>query len=182
MLGLPRGGVPVAAAVARALGGTLDVLVVRKLGTPLNPELAMGAIASGGGIVLDDDVIASLRISRSELNAVVERERDELERREAAYRGGRPPPVMQDRDVILVDDGIATGSTMLVAVLAIRELDPASITVAVPVAPPDSIDRLSSIADHVEVVMRPTPFFAVGTWYTDFTQTTDEEVKQLLAA
>lgn len=171
-----------AAAVADAIGGTLDVLVVRKLGTPMNPELAMGAIASGGGLVLDDEIIASLRIGRSDVAAVVEHERAELERREIAYRGGRPPLDVEGRDVILVDDGIATGSTMLVAVRAVRELAPASITVAVPVAPPSSVDRLAAVADHVEVVSTPEPFFAVGTWYSDFTQTTDEEVQRLLAA
>lgn len=182
VLGLPRGGIPVAAAVADAVGGSLDVIVVRKLGTPANPELAMGAIGHGGGLVLDEHLIASLGISPAQVRDVVTRERDELERRERIYRGDRAPVAIRDRDVVLVDDGIATGSSMQAAIDVVDRAAPASVTVAAPVAPASSIRRLESRADHIEILMSPEPFVAVGMWYRDFTQTTDDEVRTLLAA
>lgn len=179
VLGLPRGGVPVAAAVAEALDAELDIIVVRKLGTPRNPELAMGAIGSGGGLVLDDGLIASLGVTPEQVQDTVVRERAELERREDLYRSGRPTVELEGRTVILVDDGIATGSSMQVAVEMVARRDPASITVAVPVAPTTSLDQFT--ADHVVAVATPEPFFAVGAWYVDFGQTSDGEVRAILA-
>lgn len=179
VLGLPRGGVPVAAAVAEALDAELDIIVVRKLGTPRNPELAMGAIGSGGGLVLDDGLIASLGVTPEQVQDTVVRERAELERREDLYRSGRPTVELEGRTVILVDDGIATGSSMQVAVEMVARRDPASITVAVPVAPTASLDQFT--ADHVVAVATPEPFFAVGAWYVDFGQTSDGEVRAILA-
>jgi predicted phosphoribosyltransferase len=180
VLGLPRGGLPVAAAVASALDAPIDVLVVRKLGVPGHEEYAMGAIASGGAMVLDRDVTRRLGITDDDIDRVTRREKAELERREAAYRGGRAPLDVAGRTVIVVDDGIATGSTMRAAVLAIRSLDPAAVIVATPVAPPDTVALLSDVADDVIVVAQPTPFLAVGYWYDDFAQTSDAEVISIL--
>jgi putative phosphoribosyl transferase len=181
VLGLPRGGVPVAWQVAAALRAPLDVFVVRKLGAPRWPELALGALASGGGVVLNDEVVGSLHISDEQLQQVVERETEELQRRETAYRGDRPPLAPADKIVILVDDGIATGASMLAAVRAIRAAGPAQIVVAVPVAPPSAHQQLTEVADDVVVAAMPTAFMAVGEYYRDFSQTTDDEVRELLA-
>ncbi|NIP71847.1 MAG: phosphoribosyltransferase [Gammaproteobacteria bacterium] len=180
VLALPRGGVPVAYEVAEALGAPMDLVVVRKLGTPGQEELAMGAIATGGARVMNTDVVAALRISEEVIERVVERERRELERRERAYRGERPRPELRDRYIVLIDDGLATGATMRAAVTALRQLGPARIVVAVPVAPPDTVERLRSEADEVVCLATPQPFFGVGQWYADFTQVTDDEVRRLL--
>ncbi len=180
VLALPRGGVPVAYEVARALRAPLDVLVVRKLGVPGHEELAMGAIASGGDCVLNDDVVQALRIPRRVIQAVVERELGELERRERAYRGDRPAPEVRGRTVILVDDGLATGSTMRAAVTALRRLGPARLVVAVPTAAPSTCEEFRHEADECVCEITPDPFYAVGLWYEDFSQTTDDEVRDLL--
>ena len=182
VLGLPRGGIPVAYEVARALGAPLDVFVVRKLGLPGHPELAMGAIASGGVRVLNDDLLRYLHVPPSAIDAVARVEQAELERREQAYRGARPPMPLEGRNVILVDDGLATGSTMRAAVLAIRRIAPSQIVVAVPVGAPDTCRALSEVADQVVCARMPEPFTAVGAWYDNFEQTTDEEVRRLLVA
>lgn len=176
MLGLPRGGVPVAAEVARALGAPLDVCVVRKLGVPGQEELAMGALGPGGVRVLNEDVLAALGLTEGALAQSAEREAAELARRERRYRAGRPPLAVAGRTVILVDDGIATGSTMLAAVRALRHLGPAAIVVAVPVAPPSALAELEAEADAVVCPLREEALFAIGAWYEDFRQTSDEEV------
>ncbi len=181
VLALPRGGVPVAYEVARALDAPLDVFLVRKLGVPGHEELAMGAIASGGVRVLNDDVVESLRLPLSIIDQVTAREQEELQRRERAYRGDRPPPDAQGRTVILVDDGLATGSTMRAAAAAVRRQQPARIVVAVPVAAASTCDTLRAEVDEVVCVLAPEPFYAVGIWYEDFSQTTDDEVRDLLA-
>jgi putative phosphoribosyl transferase len=180
VLGLPRGGVPVAFEVARALGAPFDVFLVRKLGAPGHPEFAIGAIAAGGVRVLSQDVIAELHIPREMVEEVAERERLELERREKAYRGDRPKPQLQGRTVIVIDDGLATGSTMEAAVSALREHRPAKIVVAVPVGAVESCRRLRALADEVICLRTPEPFNAVGLWYQRFDQTTDSEVVELL--
>ena len=180
VLALPRGGVPVAFEIALALGAPLDVFLVRKLGTPGHPELAMGAIASGGIRVLNDEVVQYLNIRRELIDAVAEREQTELERREAAYRHGRPMPSLRNRTVILVDDGLATGSTMKAAVAAVKHEEPKRVIVAVPVGAPDTCQALRTLADEVICARMPTSFAAVGQWYRDFSQTTDEEVMDLL--
>ncbi len=180
VLGLPRGGVPVAAEVAEALQAPLDVFVVRKLGVPSHEEFAMGAIASDGIRLLNQDVVRALRISPEQVDAVTAAERWELERREREYRLGRPFPDLQGRTVILVDDGVATGSTMLAAVHALRQHAPAAIIVAAPVMSDDAWQMLSRAADQCESVAVPEPFRAVGGWYDDFTQTPDSEVQALL--
>ena len=180
VLGLPRGGVPVAYEVARALDAPLDVFVVRKLGVPGHEELAMGAIATGGALVVDDAVVRQLGISQREFEAVARREQRELERRERRYRGDRPPPDIAGRTVIVVDDGLATGASMRVAVAALRQEHPGRIVVAVPVAPPETCDALRLDADDVVCAVTPQPFYAVGLWYEDFDQTTDEEVHDLI--
>jgi predicted phosphoribosyltransferase len=182
VLALPRGGVPVAFEIAQALGAPLDVFLVRKLGTPGHPELAMGAIASGGIRVLNDEVVDYLNIPRELIDAVAEREQAELERREAAYRKGRPMPSLRNRTVILVDDGLATGSTMKAAVEAVKHEQPTRVIVAVPVGAPETCQALEKNADEVICARMPTPFSAVGQWYRDFTQTTDEEVTAFLTA
>jgi putative phosphoribosyl transferase len=181
VLGLPRGGVPVAYEVAEALEAPLDVFLVRKLGTPDQPELAMGAIASGNIVVLNDEVVDALRIGPSEIKAAVARESDELRRRERAYRDDRPPLEVEGRTVILVDDGLATGSTMRAAIAAIRKRHPARVIVGVPVAAPATCAEFQSIADDCVCVHTPEPFRAVGLWYDDFSQTRDAEVVELLA-
>ena len=182
VLGLPRGGVPVAFEVASALRAPLDVCLVRKLGVPGHPEYAMGAIAAGGIQVLSHNVIDELRIPHALVTQTAVRERLELDRRDAAYRGGRPPAALRDRIVILVDDGLATGSTMEAAILAMRTAKPARIVVAAPVGAPDTCRRLARLADAVVCPMQPEPFRAVGLWYADFSETTDAEVKRLLDA
>ncbi|MFY1832347.1 phosphoribosyltransferase [Myxococcus fulvus] len=181
VLALPRGGVPVAYEVARALSAPLDVFIVRKLGTPGHEELAMGAIATGGTRVLNPEVIDELGITSTQLDAVTAQETRELQRREISYRQGRPALDVHGRDVILVDDGLATGSTMRAAVAAVRQQHPAHITVAVPVAPPDTCEALAAEVDDMVCARTPTPFDAVGLWYRHFDQTSDEEVQDLLA-
>jgi erythromycin esterase-like protein/predicted phosphoribosyltransferase len=181
-LALPRGGVPVAYEVARALHAPLDVFVVRKLGVPGYEELAMGAVATGGVRVLNDQIVRSLHIPEYVIDRVEAEEREELGRRERAYRGGRPPLEVRGRTVILIDDGLATGATMRAAVSALRQLQPARIIVAVPIASPETCDELKVEVEEVVCAITPEPFHAVGYWYEDFTQTTDEEVRELLAA
>ncbi len=182
VLGLPRGGVPVGFEVARALGAPLDVFLVRKLGVPGYEELAMGAVATGGGRVLNDEIVRGLGISEHEIDAVVARELQEVARRERLYRGDRPPPDVGGQTVILVDDGLATGATMRAAIEALRRKQPARIVVAVPTASPDTCEALKAEADDVICAMTPEPFFAVGHWYDDFAQTTDDEVRDFLHA
>jgi putative phosphoribosyl transferase len=181
VLGLPRGGVPVAYEVATALNAPLDVFVVRKLGVPGHEELAMGAIATGGARTLNHDVIEYLRIPDEVINEVTELEEQELERRERLYRDNRPARSPRDRVTILVDDGLATGSSMRAAALAVRRQQPTSVVVAVPVAASQTCDDLRREADVVICGFTPEPFYAVGLWYEDFSQTTDEEVRDLLA-
>jgi predicted phosphoribosyltransferase len=182
VLALPRGGVPVAYEVATHLGAPLDVYVVRKLGVPGHEELAMGAIASGGVRVLSDDVIGPLGLTPSVINAVVRAELDELLRRERAYRGDRSPLDVSGKRVILIDDGLATGSTMRAAVAGLRQLEPSRIVVAVPVASREACQELSLWADDVVCMLVPVPFHAVGLWYARFDQTGDAEVRELLEA
>jgi predicted phosphoribosyltransferase len=181
VFGLPRGGVPVAFEVARQLGAPLDVFLVRKLGVPGHAELAMGAIAEGGIEVLSDDLIADLGIPHRLVQEVAVRERLELDRRDLLYRDGRPLPNVHDRIVILVDDGLATGSTMQAAVKSLKRLRAARVIVAVPVGAIDTCERLRRLADDVVCVAMPEPFRAVGIWYEEFSQTSDEEVRALLA-
>ena len=181
VLALPRGGVPVAYEVARALGAPLDVFVVRKLGVPGYEELAMGAVATGGVRVLNDQLVERLGIPEHIIDAVAARERRELARRERLYRGGRSPPDVRGRTVILVDDGLATGATMHAAIQALRQQNPARIVVAVPTASPETCEEMKARADDVICAITPEPFHAVGRWYQDFSQTTDEEVAALLA-
>jgi predicted phosphoribosyltransferase len=181
VLALPRGGVPVAYEVARALAAPLDVLVVRKLGAPGHPEFAMGAVAGGGISVLDEEFVATNRIPAQALADVVLRERAEVARRERAYRDSRPPVAIAGHVVIVVDDGLATGSTMHAAVLALRRQGPARIVVAVPVGSRQACSMLAGVADEVICALTPEPFSAVGLWYVDFSETTDDEVRQLLA-
>jgi putative phosphoribosyl transferase len=182
VLGLPRGGVPVAYEVARALGAPLDMLVVRKLGVPGHEELAMGAIASGGVRVRNEQVIASTGVDDDLIEAVAEHERTELERREHAYRGERAPAEVADRTVIVVDDGLATGATMRAAVRALRQRHAAAIVVAVPIAASPVCAELGEIVDQVVCVRTPDPFVAIGLWYRDFAPTGDDEVRGLIDA
>lgn len=181
VLGLPRGGVPVAAGVAKELNAPLDVFVVRKLGLPGHPELAMGAIASGGVRVFNGEVVNALRIPDEVIDAVSAEELVELQRRENAYRAGLPPLDVEGKTVIVVDDGVATGSTMLAAVSALRQLNAARIVVAAPLIAASSCREIQRKADEVVAVMIPERFYAVGQWYEDFSQTSDEEVCELLA-
>lgn len=181
VLALPRGGVPVGYEVARALGAPLDVLVVRKLGVPGHEELAMGAVAGGGIRVLDAGIVRELRIPPQLIERVADAERAEVERRERAYRGTRPAPDVRGKTVILVDDGIATGSTCLAAVQALRRREPASIVVAAPVAPAATCRALRDVADDVVCVREPEELWSVGGWYRSFPQTADHEVRALLA-
>lgn len=180
VLGLPRGGVPVAYEVARALHAPLDVMLVRKLGVPGQEELAMGAIASGGKRVVNEEVVLGLGIPPQVIEAVTAQEQRELARRERRYRGNRPPLDIHGRTVILVDDGLATGATMRAAIAALRQQQPARVVVAVPVAPPSVCQELRAVADEVVCLLAPEPFFGVGAWYDDFSPTTDEEVRRLL--
>ena len=181
VLALPRGGVPVAFEVANALRVPLDVYLVRKLGVPDYEELAMGAIASGGVRVLNEQIVNALGIPEDVIDAVASWEQQELERRERIYRGDRPPPDVQSKTVILIDDGLATGATMQAAVRALRQQEPARIVVAVPTAAPETCEQFKAEADEVICAITPEPFYAVGLWYEDFSQTTDEDVRELLA-
>ena len=180
VLALPRGGVPIGFEVAKALNAPLDVFVVRKLGLPGQEELAMGAIASGGARVLNRELIRAVGIPAEVVEQVTQEEQRELERREREYRDGRPPVNVRGQAVILVDDGLATGSSMRVAVLALKQKEPAQIVVAAPVAPRESCAELEAVADRVVCAITPEPFWGVGQWYADFSQTSDEEVRGLL--
>lgn len=180
VLGLPRGGVPVAFEVAKVLNVDLDVFLVRKLGVPGQEELAMGAIASGGVRVLNEAVVRSLRIPVETIDKVTAKEQQELARREQLYRDGRPIPALQNRTVILVDDGLATGATMRAAVMALQQLQPAQIVVAVPIAAAEICRELHQTVNNIVCAMTPRPFHSVGLWYEDFSQTTDQEVRRLL--
>ena len=180
VLGLPRGGVPVAAEVATRLGAALDVLTVRKIGTPGHVELAIGAIASGGLVVRNDDLIARLGLSESDVAARIDVAAAELAERDQRLRGDRPPPALADAVVVLVDDGLATGATMRAAVAAVRSAGPARIVIAVPVGPPDTVADLTGLVDVVVCPRQPATFVAVGEWYVDFSATTDDDVIALL--
>jgi putative phosphoribosyl transferase len=180
VLGLPRGGIPVAAEVARSLHAPLDVCLVRKLGVPGHSELAMGAIASDGVPVLNNDVINWLEISDQTMRVVTAQELRELRRRDRAYRGNRPPPTISDRIIILVDDGIATSATMRAAISVIKPQHPAKLVIAVPVAPQEVCQQLPAEVDELVCLMMPEPFYAIGLWYEDFSQLTDAEVRALL--
>jgi putative phosphoribosyl transferase len=181
VLGLPRGGVPVAAEVAQALGAPLDVIVARKLGAPGNPELGMGAIAEGGAVYVNERIRDAVGATPGDVEAVIAAERAELERRVQRYRGGRSLPELRDRTVILVDDGIATGGTVLAAIRALRLLDATYVVVAVPVAAAQTCEALRGMADEVIALKSPADLVAIGWWYADFRQTSDEEVVDLLA-
>jgi putative phosphoribosyl transferase len=181
VLALPRGGVPVAYEVAKALHAALDIFLVRKLGVPGHEELAMGAIATGGIRVLNDDVVGYLDIPDYVIDEVADIELRELERRKRLYRGDRPEPKVQGKTIILIDDGLATGSTMRAAVKALRQQDPARIVVAVPVSASQTCDEYRMGADEIICAKTPEPFMGVGMWYRDFSQTTDEEVREILA-
>jgi putative phosphoribosyl transferase len=180
VFGLPRGGLPVAYEVAKAIEAPLDVFIVRKIGVPWHPELAMGAIASGGTVVSNPEVLRSLRIDDATFERVVENERRELERREIAYRGNNPQPAVNGATCIVVDDGIATGASMMAAVMALRDRKPKRIVVATPIAAPTVHMQFAGKADDVVCVFTPPEFTAVGLWYEDFEQTEDEEVTRLL--
>jgi predicted phosphoribosyltransferase len=180
VLALPRGGIPVGFEVARALGAPLDAFVVRKLGVPGHEELAMGAIASGGAVSINHELVAALGVSDETLDELAEAEAAEVAWREQLYREGRRPLQLRGRTVLVVDDGVATGSTMLAAILALRWVGPARIVVAVPVAPPDTCRVLAEQADEVICLETPEPFYAVGQFYRNFSQTSDDEVRQLL--
>jgi putative phosphoribosyl transferase len=181
VLALPRGGVPVGYEVAKALDVPLDVFVSRKLGVPGHEELAMGAIASGGLAVLNQAAIETLGISEEQLREAANAEYQEIQRREQAYRENREPPDLEGKTVILVDDGLATGSTMRAAALAVREQNPAKIVVAVPVAAAETCDEFRDVVDEIICGLQPRAFQAVGLWYDDFSQTSDDEVRELLA-
>jgi predicted phosphoribosyltransferase len=181
VLALPRGGVPVAFEVAEALHAPLDVFLVRKLGLPGQEELAMGAIATGGVLVLNEELVEALNIPEGVIREAAREEQRELERRERAFREDRPAPDVRGRTVILIDDGLATGSTMRAAVAALRKMDPHRIVVAVPVSAPETCDEFRDEVDDIVCAETPEPFFGVGRWYEDFTQTSDDEVRELLA-
>jgi predicted phosphoribosyltransferase len=178
---LPRGGVPVGFEVAKEIGAPLHAFIVRKLGVPGYEEYAMGAMASGNAILLNEDVIQQLRIPDREVDAVIEAEKKELKRRQELYSQSAEPGDLHDRIVILVDDGLATGSTMKVAVAAVRQQDPRHVIVAVPVAPASALSEFQTVADEFVCLLAPDVFYAVGQWYEDFSQTSDEEVRELLA-
>jgi putative phosphoribosyl transferase len=180
VLALPRGGVPVAFEVAESLDAPLDIFLVRKLGMPGHPEYAMGAIASGGVRVLSEEVVTLYNIPQSVIDRIARQEQQELERREREYRAGTPLTDLRGRIVILIDDGLATGSTMRAAVQAVRQHTPARVVVAVPVGSPDTCQEFADLTDDTVCARTPKPFSAVGLWYLDFSQTTDEEVRMLL--
>ena len=180
VLGLPRGGVPVALEVAKALAAPFDVIVVRKIGAPFNPELALGAVAFGGVTVWNDALLRELRIDESDLESTLNREQAELQRREQAYRGAEPMPDLKGLTVVLVDDGISTGATMHAAVLATRSLHPRSVIAAVPTSSVDSVERLEAVADGVLALATPEPYYGVGAWYRQFPQLSDAEVVRCL--
>ena len=180
VMALPRGGVPVGYEVAKALNAPLDVCIVRKLGVPSHKELAMGAIASGGVRILNYDVVGWLNISSGTIEEVATHELRELQRRDRVYRGDRPPPNVKDNTIILVDDGIATGSTMRAAIAILHQQKPAQIVIATPVAPFSACQELQALVDEVVCILMPEPFYAIGLWYENFTQTTDAQVRQLL--
>ncbi|WLQ12529.1 phosphoribosyltransferase [Hahella aquimaris] len=182
ILALPRGGVPVANEIALAFSAPLDLLLVRKLGAPRYPELAMGAIASGGAIVMNEDVVSVHQISEEEITCVREREGKELRRREQTYRGDKPAPEISGRCVIVVDDGMATGATMKAGVAALRQMQPETIVAAIPVAPSETVTELQAMVDEVVCLATPEPFYAIGGCYTDFGQTSDKEVIEILKA
>lgn len=181
VLGLPRGGVPVGFAVAEALKAPLDVFTVRKIGVPGHEELALGAVATGGVRVLNEDVVSMLHLAPGVVETLAARTEQELAQRERAYRGDLPPPDLHGRTVVLVDDGLATGATMRAAVEAVRRQGAARVVVAVPVAAASTCEAMRTIADEVVCARTPEPFYAVGLWYEDFRQTTDDEVRDLLA-
>jgi putative phosphoribosyl transferase len=180
VIGLPRGGVPVAAEVATALQVPLDICIVRKLGVPDRQELAMGAIGSGGVCWLNEDIIRDLRISRHQIDLVMARELRELQRRDRAYRGDRPPLDVRDRVVILIDDGLATGATMRAAIRVLQQQQPAQLIVAVPIASLEVVRELEGEVNWVVYLLAPEPFYAIGYWYDNFDQTSDREVCELL--
>lgn len=180
VLGLPRGGVPVAAEVATAMGVDLDVFVVRKLGAPFNEEFAMGAVAQDGGLFLDQPTLAMLRLSEKEIKPLIEKKRREVEERIRKFRGGRPPLDLKNKTVILVDDGVATGSTMKAAVLVLKNQPIRSLIVAIPVGPPSTVAELRVMADEVICLYEDEGFMAVGQYYADFTQVEDEEVARIM--
>lgn len=182
VLGLPRGGVDVADEVARAIRGTLDVWVVRKIGAPYQPELGMGAIAEGPAVVLDRSIVRALDVSRGQLFEIAHREMAEVRRRVLRFRGGRPAPELAGRNVILVDDGIATGGTMRAAIRAVRKRRPARLVVATPVAPPDTVSRMRRDVDEVVCLEEPVNMYAIGLWYEDFHQVPDDDVVRVLDA
>ncbi|KTD66647.1 phosphoribosyltransferase [Legionella santicrucis] len=181
ILALPRGGVPVAYEIAKKLSLELDIFIVRKLGVPGHEEFAMGAIASGGIVALNEEVLSTLHIEKDAVNNVLQSEQSELSRRESVYRGNKSFPDLMEKTIILVDDGIATGYTMRAAIAALKQKHPAKIIIAVPVAARSTCDELASLVDSIICPLRPVNFYAVGLWYNDFSQTTDDEVIKLLA-
>ncbi len=180
VLGLPRGGVPVAYEIAKALFLPLDVFIVRKLGVPGHEELALGAMASGGVTVFNEEIIRDLHISKTKIDHVIENEKKEIERREIKYRGSRPFPDLSKKTIILIDDGIATGATMRAAIASLKAKDVARLVVAVPVAAGDTCQQLTPLVDEFVCPLRPENFYAVGAWYEDFAQTSDDEVAVLM--